>query len=208
MRPERFTHQLREALEAAQAILGDLTQNALDTEHLLLAMLEQENGMVERILKKLKKNVIKVREDARKAVYGNQQPSGTTTPPGEQIYVTPRLKRALDLALEEASQLGDTYIGNEHVLLAMMKIPEGNAYTLIQNIGIKREDVLDALQKIRGTKKADDESAEDKYEALEKYTRDLTAEAEAGNSTLSSDARTRSDVSYRCSLEGARITLS
>jgi len=180
MRPERFTHQLREALEAAQTILADLTQNALDTEHLLLAMLEQENGMVERILKKLKKNVIKIREDARKAVHGNQQPSGSTTPPGDQIYVTPRLKRALDLALEEASQLGDTYIGNEHVLLAMMKIPEGNAYTLIQNLGIKREDVLDALQKIRGTKKADDESAEEKYEALEKYTRDLTAEAEAG----------------------------
>jgi len=180
MRPERFTHQLREAIESAQNILGDLSQNALDTDHLLLAMIEQDNGMIERVLKKLKKNVRSIREDARKAVFGSQEPSGNPIPPGDQIYITPRLKRALDLALEEASQLGDTYIGCEHVLLAMMKIPEGNAYTLIKNTGLTNEDVLSALAKIRGNKKADDATAEDKYEALEKFTRDLTAEAEAG----------------------------
>jgi ATP-dependent Clp protease ATP-binding subunit ClpC len=180
MRVERFTHQLREAIEAAQTILADLSQNALDTEHLLLAMLQQEGGMVERILKKLKKNVIKIREDARQAVYRNQQPSGASTVPGDQIYVTPRMKRAFDIALEEASSLGDTFIGNEHVLLAMLKIQEGTGWQIIQSIGISREDVLGAVQKIRGTQKADDASAEEKYEALEKFTRDLTQEARAG----------------------------
>ena len=180
MRIERFTHQLREAVEAAQTILADLSQNALDTEHLLLAMLRQDGGMVERILKKLKKNVTKIREEAREAVYRGQQPSGQTMPPGEQIYVTPRMKRAFDLALEEASELGDTFIGNEHVLLAMLKIPEGTAYQILQNIQINREEILEALRKIRGTKKAEDASAEEKYEALEKYTRDLTEEARQG----------------------------
>jgi ATP-dependent Clp protease ATP-binding subunit ClpC len=180
MRIERFTHQLREAVEAAQAILADLSQNNLDTEHLLLAMLRQDGGMVERILKKLKKNVHKIREEAREAVYRGQQPSGQTTPPGEQIYVTPRMKRAFDLALDEASALGDTFIGNEHVLLAMLKIPEGTAYQILQNIQINREEILEALRKIRGTKKAEDASAEEKYEALEKYTRDLTEEARQG----------------------------
>ncbi len=180
MRAERFTHQLREAIEAAQAILAELTQNSLDTDHLLLAMLDQEGGMIERILKKLKKNVLKIREDARKVVYGGQQPSGASLPPGEEVYVTPRMKRAFDLALEEASQLGDAYIGNEHILLAMMKIPEGTAWQIIQGMGIAREDVLDAVRKIRGTKKADDASAEEKYEALERFTRDVTEEARQG----------------------------
>ncbi len=180
MRPERFTHQLREAIEAAQGILADLTQNALDTDHLLLSMIAQDGGMVERILKKLKKNVHKIREEAKATVYGDQEPSGESMPPGEQVYVTPRMKRAFDLALEEATQLGDTYIGNEHVLLALMKIPEGTAYQVIQNIGLNRDEVLQAIQKIRGSKKADDAGAEEKYEALEKYTRDLTEEARQG----------------------------
>jgi ATP-dependent Clp protease ATP-binding subunit ClpC len=180
MRAERFTHQLREAIEAAQSILADLSQNSLDTEHLLLAMIQQDGGMIERIFKKLKKNVVKIREDARQAVYRGQVPSGATTPPGEQIYVTPRMKRAFDLALEEASSLGDTYIGNEHVLLAMLKIPEGTAWQIIEGIKLSREEVLEALRKIRGTQKAGDENAEEKYEALEKYTRDLTQEARAG----------------------------
>ncbi|MCX6644986.1 MAG: hypothetical protein NTY09_01295, partial [bacterium] len=180
MRVERFTHQLREAIESAQTILADLTQNALDTDHLLLAIVEQENGMVERILKKLKKNVIKIREDAKQAVYGGQTPSGASSPPGEEIYVTPRTKRVFDLALEEASALGDAYIGCEHVLLALFKIQEGIAWQVIQSMQIDREQILDAILKIRGTKKADSETAEDKYEALQKYTRDLTEEARQG----------------------------
>jgi ATP-dependent Clp protease ATP-binding subunit ClpC len=180
MRVERFTNQLKDAMEAAQTILADLTQNALDTEHLLLAMILQDGGMVERILKKLKKNVIKIREEAKEAVYRNQAPSGAGSPPGEQIYVTPRMKRVFDLALEEAASLGDAYIGNEHVLLAMMKVQEGTAWQIIQNIGFTRDEVLDALRKIRGTQKAGDEGAEEKYEALEKYTRDLTLEARGG----------------------------
>ena len=76
MRPERFTHQLREAIEAAQGILADLTQNALDTDHLLLSMLTQDGGMVERILKKLKKNTHKIREEAKATVYGGQGGAG------------------------------------------------------------------------------------------------------------------------------------
>jgi ATP-dependent Clp protease ATP-binding subunit ClpC len=169
MRLERFTHQLREALENAQSILADLTQNSLDTDHLLLALLQQDGGMVERILKKLKKNVMKIREEAREAVYRGQAPSGESTPPGDEIYVTPRAKRVFDIALEEAGALGDTFIGCEHVLLALMKIQEGTSWQIMQ-----------ALQKIRGTRKADDASAEEKYEALEKFTRDLTEEARQG----------------------------
>jgi ATP-dependent Clp protease ATP-binding subunit ClpC len=180
MREERFTHQLREAIESAQSILADLTQNALDTDHLLLAIIEQENGMVERILKKLKKNVIKIREDAKQAVYGGQTPSGATSPPGGEIYVTPRTKRVFDIALEEASALGDAYIGCEHVLLALFKIQEGTAWQIIQSMQIDREQILEAIQKIRGTKKADSETAEEQYEALQKYTRDLTEEARQG----------------------------
>src|SRR3990170_1701735 len=99
MRVERFTHQLRDAIESAHTILADLTQNALDTDHLLLAILTQDGGMVERILKKLKKNIHKIREEAREAVYRGQEPSGALSPPGDQLYVTPRTKRAFDIAL-------------------------------------------------------------------------------------------------------------
>lgn len=180
MRVEKFTNQLREAIENAQTILADLSLNSLDTDHLLLAMIDQENGMTQRILKKLKKNVLKIKEESRKAVYRDQQPSGASMPPGDQIYVTPRMKRVFDLALEEAATLGDTFIGTEHVLLALFRVPEGTAWQMIQNMGISREDVLQALRKIRGTQKADDASAEEKYEALERYTRDLTAEARQG----------------------------
>jgi ATP-dependent Clp protease ATP-binding subunit ClpC len=180
MRFEKFTHQLRDALESAQTILADLSQNALDTDHLLLAILNQENGMVERILKKLKQNIHKIREDANSSVFRGQQPSGASTPPGEQIYVTPRTKRVFDIALEEASSLGDTFIGTEHILLALMKIPEGIAYEILQKIDLDRDKVLGALQKIRGTRKSDDPGAEEKYESLERFTRDLTQEARDG----------------------------
>ena len=181
MQFNRFTDKAKEVVQIAQGILGELNQQTLDCEHILMACFEQDGGMMERIYEKLKKDFPAAKEKVRALVFRGQQPSGRFISAAErEIYITPQAKRMLDMALEEARQLGDTYVGVEHIFLAGYRITEGIGYQIIRELGITREEVLQALQKIRGKKKVDSATAEEKMEALDKFTRDLTRDAREG----------------------------
>jgi len=176
----RFTHKAQESFQRAAGYVGDLKQAALDTDHLLLALLSEEDGVMADLLAGLKKDSKQVRQTAMAAVYRNQVPSGTLPDADSELYITPRIKRTLDVALSTADTMGDSYIGLEHLFLALFEVQEGNAYKMIRDLGVTSDQVKEALKKIRGNKKLESPSGDEQYQALEKYTRDLTEEARKG----------------------------
>ncbi|MCG3151930.1 MAG: Chaperone protein ClpB [bacterium] len=177
---ERFTHTSREALNRAIGYVTDLNQQVLDTDHLLLAILSEEGGLMPDLLKSLKKEPKAVRDAATKAVYRQQTPSGRLPSEETPISITPRIKRTLDVALSIADSMGDSYIGVEHLFLALFEVQEGNAWRMIRDLGVSAPEVQEALKKIRGAKKLETPTSDEQYQALEKYTRDLTEEARKG----------------------------
>jgi ATP-dependent Clp protease ATP-binding subunit ClpC len=179
MRFDKFTEMAQEAISSAQEILERFHHNQLDVEHLLLALLEQEGGLVPQIVEKMgvdpEELRARVEESLERApkVYYHGGGLG-------QIYITPRLKRVFDLALEEASRLKDEYIGVEHLFIAISSDREGPSYRILSSLGIDRERIYRALASIRGAQRITDPGAESRYQALQKFGRDLTQMAREG----------------------------
>lgn len=180
MRFDRFTEMAQEAIGLAQEILERFHHSQLDVEHLLLALLEQEGGLVPQLLEKmgvnpedLKARVEKSLETIPKVYYRYEGGIG-------QIYITPRLKRVFDIAAEEASRLKDEYIGVEHIFIAISSDREGPSYRILSSFGIDRERIYKALASIRGAQRVTDPGAESRYQALQKFSRDLTQMAREG----------------------------
>lgn len=177
MRYDKFTQKAQDALAGAQEILDEYNHQELDTEHLFLALLRQEDGLVVKILQRIDivPDVVQRRIEAtleiRPKVHG-----GTTA----QIYITPRTKRLLSLARAEAERMKDEYVGCEHIFLAIAEEREGATAQILREFGITKEKVYQALQMIRGSQRVTDQDAENKYMALERYARDITALAKQG----------------------------
>ncbi|MEN6400319.1 MAG: Clp protease N-terminal domain-containing protein, partial [Armatimonadia bacterium] len=177
---EKFTNQARQVFAASQQILQRYKHNQLDIEHILLAFLEQEGGIVPRILEEAKVN--------RRAVIGSierelaSRPQAPQPPVGDQqqVYITPHTQRVLTLANTIAERFGDTFVAGEHIFLAILEDGQTAAARLLVQAGMTEEDALKALQAIRGDHRVLDEAAESKYEALAKYSRDLTELAREG----------------------------
>jgi len=178
---DNFTEKARDVLSASQDILRRYKQNQLDAEHILLAILEQEEGLGQQILQRIgveSRDVARrVEEELARApkVTGSQERGGEA-----QIYITPRGKRVLDLADSEASRLKDQYVGVEHLLLGLIKETDSPAARILSQFRVDEERVYRALQQIRGSQRVDSPNAESKYELLQKYSRDLTALAHDG----------------------------
>lgn len=172
MNPDKFTEQLKDSLESAQRILISFQNSQLDVEHLLYAMLNQQEGLVGNILTRagINKNDIKSKLESILHKLPKIQYSSSTP----QIYITPSLKKVLDIAEEEAIRLKDEFVGIDHVLIAIVKEGESPASRLLNEYGFTEEKVYQILKSIRGTQRVTDPGAEDKYQALEKYTRNLT----------------------------------
>jgi ATP-dependent Clp protease ATP-binding subunit ClpB len=162
----RFTEKLQEALRAAQSLATRRGQQQLDVEHLLLALLEQEGGLVPSILLKSGVNLEAVHRRLTQDLDRLPKVSGGAAAM-EQIYITSRLQQLLAKAEEEAKRLKDEYISVEHVLLAA-------------DLGLSREQLMRTLQEVRGSQRVTSPNPEETYEALEKYGRDLTKLASAG----------------------------
>src|SRR5579871_4931348 len=169
----RFTEKLQAAFHAAQSLATARSQQQLDVEHLLVALLEQEGGLAPSILIKTQANPQTVHRrlmeelDKLPRVSGNPQAAG-------QIYVTPRLQQLLKRAENEAKRLKDEYISVEHILLA------ATDEKVFKDLGLTRERLMRTLQEVRGSQRVTTPNPENTYEALEKYGRDLTKLAEAG----------------------------
>ena len=176
MRQERFTEQAQEALALSQEIVRQYHHSQWDVEHILLALLRQERGLVGDILRELGIDV----ETARRQVEAALEKSPKVAYEAEQIYATPRVAQLLTKAGEEASRLKDEFIGTEHLLVAMAGEEKGEAAGILHHLGIDQEKVYRALQRLRGGHRVTDARAESKYRSLEKYGRDLTELARVG----------------------------
>jgi ATP-dependent Clp protease ATP-binding subunit ClpC len=177
MRFDKFTQKAQDALASAQEILDEYNHQELDVEHIFLALLRQEQGLVGKILQRLEimPDVIQRRLqgslEVRPKVYG-----GATA----QMYITPRTKKLLALARAEAERMKDEYVGSEHIFLAITEEREGEAAKILREFGITKERVYQALQTVRGSQRVTDQDAESKYMALERFARDITALAKQG----------------------------
>ena len=176
MRQDKFTEQAQEALALSQELVREFRHAQWDVEHLLLALLRQEGGLAQDVLRAtgvnpqaLQARVEQALSNAPKLAYESYQ-----------IYATPRVARLLDAARIEADRLKDEYIGVEHLLVAMAAEREGEAARLLREFGVNQEKLYAALQEVRGGARVTDPRAESKYRSLEKYGIDLTELARAG----------------------------
>jgi ATP-dependent Clp protease ATP-binding subunit ClpC len=179
MRQERFTELAQEAIAASQQLMMQLRHNQWDVEHILMALLQQERGLVGDILRELGVDVDRVKQEVERVLekfprlaYETQQTY--------QIQPTPRTIQLFQIADAEANRLKDEFIGTEHLLIAMTTEERGEVAGTLKSFGIDQEKVFQALQKIRGGHRITDARAESKYRSLEKYGRDLTEFARQG----------------------------
>ena len=176
MRQERFTEQAQEALAASQELVRQYHHSQWDVEHILLALLLQEKGVVGDILMELGVDV----EAVRREVGATLEKSPKVAYEAAQIYATPRIAQLIKMAGDEADRLKDEFIGTEHLLIAMAGEGKGEATRILRRFGVGQEKIYRALQDIRGGHRVTDARAESKYRSLEKYGRDLTEFARQG----------------------------
>jgi len=169
---EKFTEKARGVVENAQRILTRYQNTQLDTEHLLLGMLEQNDGLAVQVMQRIGVDVRQLTRDTEEVLA--QAPKVQYNDPSAQIYLTPRTKKVFDTAAEEAQRLQDSYIGVEHMFLGLVKEGDGTAARLLKRYGVDEEGVYKALQSIRGSARVTDENPEDKYRVLQRFSRDLT----------------------------------
>ncbi|MFC1983313.1 Clp protease N-terminal domain-containing protein, partial [Chloroflexota bacterium] len=176
MKQERFTEQAQQALATSQELVRQYQHTQWDVEHILLALLIQQQGLVGDILKELEVDVETVRNEVEAAL----QKTPKATYEAGQIYATPRVAQLLKMAGEEADRLKDEFISTEHLLIAMMADDKSEAAGILHHFNVDQEKVYSALQKLRGGHRVTDTRAESKYRSLEKYGRDLTEFARQG----------------------------
>lgn len=179
MRFDRFTERAQEAAQRAAEIIQRYGHNQIDTEHILLALIEQPGGVIPQILEKLNVSAQALTERLDATLRASPKANIFGGGAG-QIFITPRVKRIIDLANEEANRLKDEYISTEHIFLAILTERNTPAARILESAGLTRDRVYDAIQDLRGGQRVTDPQAETKYRTLEKYSRDLTQLAREG----------------------------
>jgi len=173
MQLDRYTQKAQEAIAAAQGAAQGLNSPVLDAEHLLHALIEPDDGVPAETLRRMGLDLPALRDELA-GILGRR-----ARIQGGSLSLDPRAKRVLELAEQEARRLGDEYVSTEHLLLAIVEVG-GEGRELLERHGASRESILAALQSVRGGQRVTSPNPEGTYAALEKYGRDLTAEARAG----------------------------
>ena len=166
MRLDRLTIKSQEALQAAQETATGKGHQAIEPEHLLLALVRQQDGVVLPLLQKLSMNLDMVAKVAEAEI--NRLPCVEGT--GAQSYISPRLKEVLDHSWKEAQRLKDEYVSTEHLFIALVEDQRG----VLKNMGLKKDEIYKALADVRGNHRVTDPNPEDKYQALKRFCKDLT----------------------------------
>ena len=179
MRFDRFTERAQEAAQRAAEIIQRYGHNQIDTEHILLALIEQPGGVIPQILEKLSVSPEALTERLDATLRASPKANIFGGGAG-QIFITPRVKRIIDLANEEANRLKDEYISTEHIFLAILTERNTPAARILESAGLTRDRVYAAIQDLRGGQRVTDPQAESRYRTLEKYSRDLTQAAREG----------------------------
>jgi ATP-dependent Clp protease ATP-binding subunit ClpB len=172
---DKLTIKSAEALEAARNDARTRGNPVANDAHLLAALLDQDQGIVAPILGKLGLNLPQLRADVARELDRFPKQSG-----GGDPAFSRELTQALDRAAKSAEELGDSYVSTEHLLLALFDVPGTTARELLSAAGVAREDLLAALKSVRGAHAVTDDRPEVKYQAIERFTRDLTEQARAG----------------------------
>ena len=176
LRPEQFTEQAREVLNNSQELVRRFNHSQWDVEHILLALLELEEGLPGDILNELGISATAVKAKLRQALEAGAKVAYEQN----QIYATPRAQRLLDNAKKESERLKDEFIGAEHLFIAATMESQGESAHVLKEFGIDQEKVYQALMEVRGAHRVDDPRAESRYRSLEKYSIDLTKLAREG----------------------------
>ena len=175
MKWDRFTVMSQEAFQSAQAKAEELGHQEIKPEHLLWAFLNQEENIVNSILTKIGVNSRKILKEMDLALNRIPKVRGS----GE-TYISSSLRQIMSDAQKEADKLKDDYISTEHLFLAIIKEEKSEAAAILRENGVNEDAVLKALMAVRGTQRVTDPQPEGKYQALERYARDITASARRG----------------------------
>jgi len=176
IKPDRLTVKASEALQEAASQARARGNPVINDAHLFLALLSQDEGIVVPLLQKAGLNVTQLAADTQREIERFPKQSGSTAEP----TLSRELSRLLDRAEEEAKGLGDAYVSTEHLLLALAQEKGTTARQLLSAAGVDRDDLLAALQGVRGAHRVTDQEPEQKYQALERFARDLTEQARKG----------------------------
>jgi ATP-dependent Clp protease ATP-binding subunit ClpB len=177
MQSDRLTIKSQEALQEAKRIAQNYSHQEVDGEHLLLSMLSQPESLIPELLQRIGVAPAKLRPDLERELVRRHKVQGIS---GSDLFLSNSLKKALDAATTEAGKLKDEYISTEHLLLGLMDEGDSALKEVFKSHGLKRDIVLRALAELRGNQRVTDPNPEDKFQALEKYGRDLTALARQG----------------------------
>jgi ATP-dependent Clp protease ATP-binding subunit ClpB len=176
MRLDKLTVKAQEAVQAAQSLADQHNHQAIEPEHLLAALVQQQEGVVGPLLAKLGAPADAIRRQVLSELERLPKVQGA----GRQ-YVSSRLERALDAAWAEAQRLKDEYCSTEHLLIGIAQDKAGPAGRILAQHGVTPEGIYRALVEVRGSQRVTDVNPEDKYQALQRYSRDLTALARKGS---------------------------
>ncbi len=172
---DRFTVKAQEAVQAAQSIADQLSHQAIEPEHLLMALIQQQEGVVGPVLAKLGAPTDAIRRQVEAELGKVPKVRG-----GSGQYLGPRLQQVFERAVTEADRLKDEYVSAEHLLVALVQDRDGAAGRVLAANGVTAENVYKALVEVRGTQRVTDQNPEEKYQALQRYSRDLTDLARKG----------------------------
>ena len=178
MRFDKFTIKAQEAVQEAQELAESKRQQQILAVHLLEVLLTQEQGIVVPLFKKLGVDTNTILDKTMAAVNKLPQVNGSGAP--GQAYVSAELRDTFNLAWEEASKLKDEYVSTEHLLLSLSGQKSTSAGRILNEAGVKKDNIYMALKEIRGSQRVTDQNPEEKYQALERYSKDLVELARKG----------------------------
>ncbi len=176
MNIDKFTLKSQEALQSAKGIAEQRNHQQIDVEHLLYALLMQKEGIVIPIIQKLGANPNLIASQLEGELNRIPRVTGGTG----QVYLSSRLNEVLNVAWKEAERLTDEYLSTEHLLIAIADERGGASSRILQANGVTKDAIFRVLQEIRGSHRVTDQNPEEKYQALKRYSRDLTEEARKG----------------------------
>jgi ATP-dependent Clp protease ATP-binding subunit ClpB len=177
MQFDKFTLKSQEAIQASQGLAESKGHQEIQPEHLLRVLLDQPEGVVLPVLQKMGVGVQPLLQEVDGLLDRLPKVSGSGF---GQIYISQKLKKVLDFAFKTAKEMQDDYVSQEHLFLALLAAKESSVAGLLQAKGVSRDGFLQALVSIRGTQRVTDQNPEEKYQALEKYARNLTDSAKQG----------------------------
>ncbi len=180
MRFDRFTERAQDAAMRAYEILQRYQHTQVDTEHMFLALLEQPDGVIPQLLERMGVSPEPMRARLEEVLRSGPRSAVAFSGTVAQVFITPRLKRVIDVAQEEARKLRDEYTSTEHIFLAIATERNTPSANILREFGITKDQIMRAIEEMRGGQRITDPGAETRYRTLEKFSRDLTQMAREG----------------------------